>query len=87
MPSSPKRTSHDTIAVLAGRERIELELAADATFGLETTNIGLASRGDRVVIEGVYAEPGQLYTTWLEIVLANPLDPPAAGRPRARAAK
>lgn len=82
-----KSIKDDTIAVTTGRERIELELAADATFGLETTNIGLASRGDRVVIEGVFTQPGQLRTTWLEIILANPLVPPAVGRPRARVAQ
>lgn len=82
-----KSIKDDMIAVLAGRERIELELAADATFGLQTTNIGLASRGDRVVIEGVYMQQGQLRTTWLEVILANPLVPPAAGRPRAKAAE
>lgn len=80
------RVVDDVITVMAGKERIEFAVAADATFAVNTPNVALASKGDPVSVEGVYVQAGQLQATWLEIKLANPVvAPPPRGKPRPKA--
>lgn len=81
------RVVDDVITVMAGKERIEMTVAADATFTVNTPNVALASKGDPLQVEGVYMQPGQLQATFLEVKLANPVvPPPPKGKPRVKAA-
>ena len=82
-----KLVKGDVITVLAGKQRFEIEVAPDATFTVDTPNVGLAAKGDRVEMEGLYLQAGQLQATFLEVKLANPVvPPPPKGKPRPKAA-
>lgn len=76
----------DIVTVMAGKERVEIQVAEDATFLVNTPNIGLAALGDQVEMEGLSAQNGQLQATYLKVKLSNPVVPPQKGKPRSKVA-
>lgn len=71
-----KQVEGDVVTVVAGREKFDLTVPAEAELLVRSTNVGLASRGDHVEVEGQYFQPPQLLVSSLKITLANPVAPP-----------
>jgi hypothetical protein len=71
-----KQVQGDTVTVIAGREKFDLTVPAEAELLVRSTNVGLASRGDVCEAEGQYYQPPQLLVSSLKITLANPVSPP-----------
>lgn len=81
-----KHVEGDVVTVVAGRDRFDLPVPAEAELLVRTTNVGLASRGDVCEVEGQYYQAPQLLLSSLKITLANPVTPPRSksktGRPQ-----
>jgi len=75
-----KLVADTVITVLAGKDRFEIEVPADAELIVKTTNFMLASPGDQVEVEGLYLQKGELQATALSITLAKPVAPPSKNR-------
>ncbi len=71
-----KLVQGDVVTVIAGREKFDLTVPAEAELLVRSTNVGLASRGDVCEAEGQYYQPPQLLVSSLKITLANPVSPP-----------
>jgi hypothetical protein len=71
-----RQVEDETVTVQAGREKFELQVPADATLLVKTSNVTLAAAGDEVEVEGLYLQPGELQATLLSIKLAKPVAPP-----------
>ena len=71
-----RQVEGEAVTVQAGRERFELQVPADASLLVKTTNVALATAGDEVEVEGLYRQPGELQATLLSIKLAKPVAPP-----------
>lgn len=71
-----KQVEGDVITVMAGREKFEITVPPEAELVVRSANVGLASPGDHVEVEGQYYQRGQLLVSSLKITLANPVVPP-----------
>ena len=71
-----KQVEGDVITVIAGREKFDITVPPEAELVVRSTNVGLASPGDRVEVEGKYYQKGQLLVSALKITLSNPVAPP-----------
>ncbi len=74
----------DTITILIGKDRFVIPIAEDADLTVAAANLGLATPGDDVELEGQCYPEGQLLASSIKVALANPLSPPT---PKNRAAK
>jgi len=72
-----KLVQEDVVTVIAGREKFDLTVPAEAELLVRSTNVGLASRGDVCEAEGQYSQPPHLLVSSLKITLANPVTPPS----------
>lgn len=73
---SIKQVEGDVVTVIAGREKFEITVPPEAELLVRSTNVGLASPGDHVEVEGKYYHKGQLLVSSLKITLTNPVNPP-----------
>jgi len=73
-----KQVEGDLVTVLAGREKFDVTVPAEAELLVRSTNIGLASPGDRVEVEGRYYQRGKVLLSELTITLTKPVEPPPA---------
>jgi hypothetical protein len=71
-----KQVEGDVVTIMAGREKFDVTVPADAELVVRSGNAALASPGDEVEVEGRYYQKGQLLVTSLKIRLANPVVPP-----------
>jgi len=71
-----KQVEGDVVTIMAGREKFDVTVPADAELVVRSGNAALASPGDEVEVEGRYYQKGQLLVTSLKITLANPVVPP-----------
>lgn len=71
-----KQVDGDVVTVMAGRERFEITVPAEAELVVRSQNVGLAAAGDAVEVEGKYQQKGQVVLTSLKITLSNPVVPP-----------
>ena len=71
-----KQVEGDVITVIAGREKFDITVPPEAELVVRSTNVGLASPGDHVEVEGKYYQKGQLLVSALKITLSNPVVPP-----------
>lgn len=73
-----KQVEGDVVTVLAGREMFDVTVPAEAELLVRSANIGLASPGDRVEVEGRYYQRGKVLVSELRIALTKPVEPPPA---------
>jgi len=71
-----KQVSGDVVTIVAGREKFDVTVPPEAELVVRSANVGLASPGDEVEVEGQYYQKGQLLVTMLKVTLANPVAPP-----------
>lgn len=71
-----KQIEGDVVTILAGREKFDVTVPAEAELLVRSANLGLAAPGDEVEVEGKYYQKGQLFVSALKITLANPVVPP-----------
>ena len=79
-----KQVEGDVITVQIGDERFNITVPQDAELVVKSTNVGIASRGDAVEVEGNFYQRGQLLVTSLKVTLANPVMPPPPKNKAAR---
>jgi len=71
-----KQVEGDVVTIMAGREKFDVTVPAEAELVVRSGNAALASPGDEVEVEGRYYQKGHLLVTSLKIRLANPVVPP-----------
>jgi hypothetical protein len=71
-----KEVEGDVVTIIAGREKFDVTVPAEAELVVRSANVSLAAPGDHVEAEGQYYQRGKLLVTSLEITLANPVMPP-----------
>jgi len=71
-----KDVEGDVVTIIAGREKFDITVPAEAELVVRSANVSLAAPGDQVEAEGQYYQLGKLLVTSLKITLANPLVPP-----------
>jgi hypothetical protein len=71
-----KDVEGDVVTIIAGREKFDVTVPAEAELVVRSANVSLAAPGDQVEAEGQYYQLGKLLVTSLKITLANPLVPP-----------
>lgn len=76
LAGSIKQVEGDVITVMVGREKFDITVPPEAELVVRSANVGLASPGDRVEVEGKYYQKGQLLVSALKITLSNPVTPP-----------
>jgi len=81
-----KSVDDEGIVVQIGRDRFVIPVAAEAELEVRTPNLGVATVGDDVDLEGDYLQRGQLRASSIKVELANPLQPPQKGKKRPPAA-
>ena len=77
-----KQVEGDVVTVIAGREKFEITVPPEAELVVRSANIGIASPGDRVEVEGRYYRRGQLLVSSLKVTLTNPVVPPPKNKAR-----
>ena len=81
-----KSADGDGFVVQVGRDRFDIPLAPEAELEVRTANLGLATVGDDVELEGMFVQETQLLASSIKVTLANPLAPPQKGKRRPPAA-
>jgi hypothetical protein len=71
-----KEVEGDVVTIIAGREKFDVTVPAEAELVVRSANVSLAAPGDHVEAEGQYYQRGKLLVTSLKITLANPVMPP-----------
>ena len=71
-----KDVEGDVVTIIAGREKFDVTVPAEAELVVRSANVSLAAPGDQVEAEGQYYQLGKLLVTSLKITLANPVMPP-----------
>lgn len=71
-----KDVEGDVVTIIAGREKFDVTVPAEAELVVRSANVSLAAPGDQVEAEGQYYQLGKLLVTSLKITLANPVVPP-----------
>ncbi len=71
-----KDVEGDVVTIIAGREKFDVTVPAEAELVVRSANVSLAAPGDHVEAEGQYYQRGKLLVTSLKITLANPVMPP-----------
>jgi hypothetical protein len=71
-----KDVEGDVVTIIAGREKFDVTVPAEAELVVRSANVSLAAPGDHVEAEGQYYQLGKLLVTSLKITLANPVVPP-----------
>jgi len=76
-----KAVKDNTVTVQVGKEKFDLTVPAGVELIVNTQNIGFASKGDTIDVEGQYQQPGQLLASSITITLTNPLEPRSKQKP------
>jgi hypothetical protein len=71
-----KDVEGDVVTIIAGREKFDVTVPAEAELVVRSANVSLAAPGDHVEAEGQYYQRGKLLVTSLKITLTNPVMPP-----------
>ncbi|MFM8434677.1 MAG: hypothetical protein ACKOBP_04930 [Planctomycetia bacterium] len=71
-----KQVEGDVVTIIAGREKFDVTVPAEAELLVRSTNVGLAAPGDHVEVEGQYYQRGKVLLSELKIALTKPVEPP-----------